>query len=374
MRADGSLTRLTLVLLAGVATALAGSRDAIGAAGSADAAGGHAVVLLYHHVADDTPASTSVSPDTFRAHLAYLAEHDYQVLPLSRVVAAIAGSGAPLPPRSVAISFDDAYVSVRQRAAPLLAQHGYPYAVFVSTGYIDGAFDNYLTWDDLRELEAAGAEIANHSRNHDHYPHQRDGESAESWRARITDDIQAAQARLAAELRSPLQVLAYPYGEFTPELTALAEALDFVAFGQQSGPVGPHSDLQGLPRFPMAGSYAELDGFAEKLRTRPFQVTASAEVGPILDAGVQPPTLRLRLIADSARLDALACFVGGQPAAAIDWVDRAAGVVAVTARQSLPVGRSKYTCTAPALDGGGVFYWYSHLWMVRPAPGEWYAD
>src|SRR5690625_7044832 len=46
----------------------------------------HAVVLLYHHVDDSTPASTSVSPQVFEQHLDWLEEHDYEVWPLERLV------------------------------------------------------------------------------------------------------------------------------------------------------------------------------------------------------------------------------------------------------------------------------------------------
>lgn len=336
---------------------------------------GHAVILLYHRVAESTPASTSVTPATFEAHLDYLTGNGYTVLPLGRVIDSLAGaSAAALPPKAVAITFDDAYGSVFEQAAPRLSQRGMPYAVFVSTDYIDRRFGDYMSWDQLRELENAGAEIGNHSRNHAHYAFRRSGESAEAWRERIAADIRAAQSRLDAELQAPLRALAYPYGEFTPDLTRLAADLGYPAFGQQSGPAGPHSDPQALPRFPMAAGYASLDGLAEKLRTRPFTVEVLSEVGPILQAEAPAPALRLRLQADRARLDALSCFVSGQSAPHVDWIDLAGGIVEVTARQPLPVGRSKYTCTAPATGGGGVYYWYSHLWMTPPSADAWYAE
>lgn len=334
---------------------------------------GHAVVLLYHHVAGDTPPSTSVTPETFRSHLRYLERNGYRVVPLSRI---LEGLDEPdtLPPQAVAITFDDAYRSVYTVAAPMLARHGFPYTVFVSTDYIDEDFDNYMTWEQLRELESRGAAIGNHSQTHGHYLHRRSDETPAAWRRRIREDIRTAQSRLDEELDDPLEVLAYPYGEFSPALTALAAELGYAAFGQQSGPVGPVSDRQALPRFPMASGYADLDGFAEKLRTRPFAAEVLSPAEPVLAPDAGAPTLRLRLAAPDARLDALSCFVTGQSAPAVEWADRERGIVEVTAPAPLPVGRSKYTCTAPASDGDGVYYWYSHLWMKPPAPGEWYSD
>ncbi|MDZ7669712.1 MAG: polysaccharide deacetylase family protein [Gammaproteobacteria bacterium] len=367
--------RLPPLLLAAV---LAAAAPACGQAPPADAAaaGGHAVVLLYHHVADDTPPSTSVTPDVFDAHLDYLDSNGYQVIALSRLIDALAdgGNAQSLPEKAVAITFDDAYASVYHQAAARLEQHGYPYAVFVSTDYIDQGLGNYMTWQQLRDLETRGAEIANHSRDHGHYVHRPTGESRAEWRARIKADIESAQQRLEDELHAPLEVIAYPYGEFNPALQTLTRELGMVGFGQQSGPVGSASDLQALPRFPMAAGFAELDSLAEKLRTRPFQVTVLSDDDPVLAHDAPAPTLRVKLKADTARLEALSCFVTGQDAPQLEWVDADAGILEVTARRPLPAGRSKYTCTAPSTEGSGIFHWYSHLWMKPPGPGSWYSD
>ncbi|MCB1844505.1 MAG: hypothetical protein KDI09_16205, partial [Halioglobus sp.] len=71
----------------------------------------HAVILLYHHVASDTPASTSVSPETFARHLRYLADEGYTVLSLEEVLWRLS-KGKHFPKNSVAVTFDDAYASV----------------------------------------------------------------------------------------------------------------------------------------------------------------------------------------------------------------------------------------------------------------------
>lgn len=370
------IRRWRRVVLAALSWSIAacGAPDDPGPDGARFDPGGHAVILLYHHVAEDTPPSTSVTPETFAAHLRHLADHGYQVVALSRIIDALE-NGRTLPEQAVAITFDDAYRSVYTVATPMLARHGFPYAVFVSTDYIDDARGNYMTWDELRELESrGGAEIGNHSQSHDHYLHRRPTESAADWRRCISGDIQAAQQRLDQELDRPLAALAYPYGEFSPSLADLAAGLGYTAFGQQSGPVGPASDRLALPRFPMASGYADVDALSEKLRTRPFRTRVLAPEDPVLSADAGAPALRLALDAPGARLDALSCFVTGQGAPRLQWIDREQGVVEVTAAAALPVGRSKYTCTAPAETGAGVYYWYSHLWMKPPARGEWYRD
>lgn len=68
----------------------------------------------------------------------------------------------------------------------------------------------------------------------------------------------------------------------------------------------------------------------------------------------------------------LRCFVTGQPPARVRWTGPDAVEVEVTAEAPLPVGRSKYTCTAPVPGSPGSFFWYSHLWMTRPSDGGWY--
>ena len=45
-----------------------------------------AVILQYHHVSNETPESTSISPQQFEAHLQYLADNHFNVVPLSELM------------------------------------------------------------------------------------------------------------------------------------------------------------------------------------------------------------------------------------------------------------------------------------------------
>lgn len=358
--------RTAIVLLA----ALMGSQCS-----ASDASPDHpeAVILVYHHVALGTPASTSVTPDRFAEHLGLLEHGGYAVIALQRVIAALERD-EPLPPRSVALTFDDAYRSVYTQALPALEARGWPFTVFVSTRAVDEGHANTMTWDELRDLEARGGAVGNHSRSHDHLVRPRPGEKAEDWRARVIDDVLAAQSRLEEELERPLSAFAYPYGEFDLEIRNLIRTLGFLAVGQQSGPVGTGTDPWAIPRFPVATGFDSPDRLREKLQTVALPVNVVAPSSNTLTADAGPPELELVMSSGSFDPSRLVCYVPGQPPAKIRWVDRSAGRLTVTAREPLDPGRSKYTCTAPSSRAAGVYHWYSHLWMKPNPDGSWPRD
>ena len=59
------------------------------ACGLAAHAANSCVVLQYHHIADDTPAITSVTISQFQAHIDYLKTQQFDVMPLRTVVSAL---------------------------------------------------------------------------------------------------------------------------------------------------------------------------------------------------------------------------------------------------------------------------------------------
>ena len=72
-----------------------------------------------------------IHEDTFRKRIAYLKRHDYPVLPLGEALALMYRKALPL--RSIVITFDDGWLGIGLKAAPLLYERGFPSTVYVTT-------------------------------------------------------------------------------------------------------------------------------------------------------------------------------------------------------------------------------------------------
>ena len=333
-----------------------------------------AVVLQYHHVSESTPASTSVTPDLFQQHMDYLAEHDFKIVPLPELVKQLK-SGKALPDRAVAITFDDAYESVYNEAYPLLKKRGWPFTVFINTDPHDQNKKSFATWAQIKEMAKQGVTIANHTTKHGHLLRLRDNESRAQWRKRITQEILDAEQRITEKTGQKHRLLAYPYGEYDNHVKDVLKALDFVAFGQQSGPLFALNDLLALPRFPFGGGYGDLQDFSTKVNTRPFAI-ASVELYE--DAALKKPLKDLVLaygkkpvlvitLEDQKLLPRVNCFASGQGAIKTEVRD---GKLIVQANKPLHAGRARYNCTAPTGEKGR-FFWFSQQWLTKGKDGRW---
>ena len=127
----------------------------------------HAVVLMYHRFGESKYPSTNISLEQFESHLQKLAAKKYTVLPLSKIVQHFK-NGTDLPDHSIAITIDDAYLSVFHEAWPRLKAMGFPFTVFVATDPVDNNNPNYMSWEQLRQLQAGGAEIGSQTKTHPH--------------------------------------------------------------------------------------------------------------------------------------------------------------------------------------------------------------
>lgn len=334
----------------------------------------HAVVLLYHHVAEDTPAATTISPRLFKRHLDYLSEHGYQVLALSDIVARLQ-QGEPLPAQTVAITFDDAYRSLLEVAVPELNQRQWPYTVFVNTQAVATRAGPYLTWSELRTLRDQGASIQNHSHSHDHLAFPAPEESRSAWIKRVREDIALAQQQLTTQLEIEPTLFAWPYGEYTPELDAVVQQLDLVGFAQQSGAISVDALSSGqaaLPRTPFNEQNGGMDRFIERLKMLPLPVQSDPPTGLRLSASEDRPAVKIDISAPPARIDELACYANGVALNISEVTHRGQSYSAtLVPSQAFKPGRTKINCTVPAEHGR--WYWWSHLSMLPYPDGSWYT-
>jgi peptidoglycan/xylan/chitin deacetylase (PgdA/CDA1 family) len=232
------------------------------------AADSYATILLYHRVGEDAYPATSITASAFGDQMTWLADHDYRVIPLSKVVAAVAAGQAP-PPHSVVITFDDTYRSIYDVAAPILAAHHYPYTLFVYTEAMEARYPDFMTWEELRELaEQPGVEIGNHGHHHAHLiqPH---GQILPPEQLR--GDVTTAQALIEERLGVRPAYYAFPYGEYTDEAQAVVRDAGYrVQLTQDRGSVGVETLLHQLPRNAMVGTRGTVDMMREVLHQPPL--------------------------------------------------------------------------------------------------------
>ena len=99
--------------------------------------------VVPHHIGRDYPLqSMLMARDHFEAQMAHLSRH-YRVLPFHDAIKRLQAD--ELPPRSVAVTFDDGYADNCQYAWPIMKKYGIPGLVFVVTGVLDRT--HYLWWD-----------------------------------------------------------------------------------------------------------------------------------------------------------------------------------------------------------------------------------
>ena len=107
------------------------------------------LILLYHRIAELTsdPQLLAVTPSHFAQHLEVLRDYGH---PMSLADLISASRDRRLPPRALAVTFDDGYADTLECAEPRLVREGIPATVFVTTAYVGGMREFW--WDDLERL------------------------------------------------------------------------------------------------------------------------------------------------------------------------------------------------------------------------------
>jgi len=326
----------------------------------------HGVVLMYHRFEENRYPSTNIRIAQFTAQLDYLQQNGFTIWPLRKLLKAI-HDGTSVPDKTIALTVDDAYESFYRHAYPVLKKRGIPLTVFVSTKSVDEKLPGYMSWQQMREMQKHSIDFANHGHAHLHLTHRKEGETKAQWQERVRGDIETAQSRLDTELGAQGQkMLAYPFGEYNSELAAMVQQMGYLAFGQQSGALGPHSDIRALPRFPINEHYAALDTFRVKAASLPLPLEKQVPWEPEIGEN-NPPALTLMLREQNAvTARQLHCFLGnGNPLAA---EHRNKYSLTVQAGEKLGAGRSRYNCTASS--GKGRFYWFSQPWFNGKDPKD----
>ncbi len=141
----------------------------------------------------------------------------------------------PINPIFVSLTFDDGDAD-NFAILPVLQQYSLHATFYIPSGLVGKP--NYMTWDQLKALQAAGNEIGGHS-----YDHMKlGGLSAAQLQHEICDDRQ----NLVDHGFSPVS-FAYPFGNYDASVEAMV---------RQCGYAGARTIADGPQRFPLRDAFA----------------------------------------------------------------------------------------------------------------------
>ncbi|HML32354.1 polysaccharide deacetylase family protein [Sporomusa sphaeroides] len=187
---------------------------------------GTGVPILAYHQVSSAAEIYSIDPADFEQQMQYLANHGYTAVSLSELFAAREGTGR-LPEKPVIITFDDGYADNYLTALPIMEKYRMKSTVFIITGQVGQP--EYLTWEQIRDMQARTTEIASHTHSH--------LALTQIDQAVAAQELRRSKQLLEEHLQQPVEFLAYPFGQYNRQTMAAV---------QQAGYRGACTGLPGL--------------------------------------------------------------------------------------------------------------------------------
>jgi len=276
-----------------IASGVSGADAASGAGGD-----GNVTVLIYHRFDDRRYPSTSVPRERFHQQMAWLLARGYRVMGLDQLADLLA-KGRSVPEKAVVITIDDGYRSVYDVAWPVLKSFGFPFSVFIYVKAVEKGYGDFMSWDQLREMQAAGVIIGNHSYYHTKMNEVPRGYGPGEYRAWVSSDLVKSGSLMMKRLGDSPRFFAIPYGAYNQLVLDEARKAGYDAvLTQDAGSVSSHTDRFRIPREPILGEqWSSMAHFETVLRRRDlplarFSPPPGRVVAPIrFEAEVRNPQL-----------------------------------------------------------------------------------
>jgi len=313
-----------------------------------------ASVVMYHRFGEGDFPSTNITMEQFDAHLNEIKSGGYNVLGVGELVDKLR-NGEELPDKALAITIDDGYASIYEKAFPKFVEANIPFTIFISTDPIDRGYAGHLTWKQIKEMsDHPLVSIGAHTASHMHM--------AAASQARMGDEMARSLERFEEKIGYRPDIFAYPYGEASLKAVSVVRGFGMkAAFGQHSGAIGSGDDIYYLARFALNEKYGDLKRFQMVAKAKALFVS---ELGPkdMMLGKRNPPMLGFSVAEEVGSLNPLACFASHEGKVRIEKVwDRR---IEVRMEKAMPVGRTRLNCTMPA--GDGRWRWFGRQFYVAP--------
>jgi peptidoglycan/xylan/chitin deacetylase (PgdA/CDA1 family) len=181
-------------------------------------------ILMYHHIAvpppdaDDVRRDLSVTPQDFEEQLRYLKKAGYHPITLRDLIYYLT-IGQRLPRKPIILTFDDGYLDNYIHAYPLLRKYGFVGTFFLVTAPIDEGHEEYLSWDQVKEMSVDGMEFEPHTYTH---PDLR-GQPVDY----VVWQIMASKEAIEERTGKTARFFAYPSGKYDQQVVDVLRSAYF---------------------------------------------------------------------------------------------------------------------------------------------------
>ena len=191
--------------------------------------------------------ATNYTPIRFERLLKYLTENGFQFVSINEI-------GGELKPKSVLITFDDAYAHLREHLPRFIEQYKIKPLIFVPTAFIgqnnswdySHRFQNCPHMDEttIKELSLLGVDFGSHSESHPDLTTLTD--------LQLQLEMQKSKDMLENLLGKKVNSLCYPYGRFDKRVMESAEMSGYEFAFTMRFPHASDTNLS-IGRFPVYG-------------------------------------------------------------------------------------------------------------------------
>ena len=200
-------------------------------------------IVMYHYIRagvdpkkDPIGYGLSIPPTEFDHQMSLLKKQGYTSVHMTDLLAGRGGA------KTIVLTFDDGYEDFYTSAYPILKKYGFTATLYIITGKIGG---DYMTWDQLRELQKAGFEIGAHTVTHP--------DLSKLSEVQQHKELADSKAALEQQLGISITHLCYPSGKYNATTISIAKSLGYTdATTTHPGSVGATDDPFALNRYRMS--------------------------------------------------------------------------------------------------------------------------
>jgi peptidoglycan/xylan/chitin deacetylase (PgdA/CDA1 family) len=182
-------------------------------------------VLCYHNIGPQAKGRLVLAAKAFEEQMRYLKTQGYRVVSMKQLLEFMALK-RQLPRKTVVLTFDDGWKSFREYAEPVLKELGFTATLFIYTDFLGAR--PAVSWQDLKELQAAGFDIQAHSKTHGDF-RRKPGESDAEYSRRMDAELVQPLPLFQRNLGETPRILAYPYGSHDEDVERRARAAGYLA-------------------------------------------------------------------------------------------------------------------------------------------------